>query len=65
MNDDIMNTRHVNSASVEEYCRVNDMVLVPRNRYHELVEAYRKLKKKEEKETDYPFDPNVPEMGQL
>lgn len=61
MNDDIMNVRHVNSASVDEYCREHDLVLVSKKRYNELVKAERKLEEK----TDYPFDPNVPEMGQL
>ena len=42
----------------------SDLVLVPRNRYNELMKARRYYRKLEEK-TDYPFDPNVPEMGQL
>lgn len=47
MNDDIMNTRHVNSASVDEYCREHDLVLVSRKRYNELIKAYRKLEEKQ------------------
>ena len=69
MNDDITNTRHVNSASVDEYCREHDLVLVSRKHYNELIDAYRKLRVAEESvlapSSDYPFDPNVPEMGQL
>lgn len=49
MNDDIMNTRRVNSASVYEYCRENDVVLVPRNTYYELTEVVsRKTKELED-----------------
>lgn len=64
MNDDIMNIRHVNRASVDEYCREHDLVLVSRKSYNKLVEAKRKLEELETR-TDYPFDPNVTEMGQL
>lgn len=62
MNDDITNIKHVNRASVDEYCREHDLVLVSRKQYNRLMNAYHKV---EERRTDYPFDPNVPEMGQL
>lgn len=52
MNDDIMNTRHVNAASVAEYCQANDMLLISRKEYCELVEERRKLKKEFRKLAD-------------
>lgn len=42
MNDDIMNIRHVNSASVDEYCREHDLVLVSREYYNELMEKVKR-----------------------
>lgn len=64
MNDDITNIRHVNRASVDEYCREHNLLLVDCEYYNKLVKAYHKLEELERR-TDYPFDPNVPEMGQL
>lgn len=48
MNDDIMNIRHVNLASVEEYCREHDLVLIPREYYEKLIEKEDKKEKTDE-----------------